>query len=46
MQNAALGAFLPQSVAAFADEVPASLYTKKGMQALAPYAAPSQATPA
>lgn len=34
MQNAALGAFLPQSVAAFASEVPSNIYTKKGVQAL------------
>ena len=34
LQNAALGAFLPQSVAAFAGEVPSSMYTKKGLQAM------------
>ena len=33
-QNTALGAFLPQSVAAFASEIPSSLYTKKGRRAL------------
>ena len=34
VQNAALGAFLPQSVAAFAGEVPSSLLTKKGLRAM------------
>ncbi|CAL5229416.1 g12737 [Coccomyxa viridis] len=33
-KNTALGAFLPQSVAAFASEVPSSLYTKKGLRAM------------
>lgn len=33
-QNLALGAFLPQSVAAFASEAPSSLYTKKALHAL------------
>ncbi len=33
-QNVALGAFLPQSVSAFASEIPSSLYTKKGLRAM------------
>ena len=36
VQNTALGAFLPQSVAAFAGEVPSSLLTTtKGLRAMA-----------